>query len=1074
MSFSMDFRSLGRDLALASQSAVGSSKDFLDLVKAIGEAKSKAEEDRIMAGELELLKKKISEPDVPKKRMKEYILRLMYLEILGHDASFGYIHAVKMTHDDNLLLKRTGYLACTLFLDDSHDLIILIVNTIQKDLKSDNYLVVCAALGAVCKLINEETIPAVLSPIVDLLKHPKELVRKKAVMALQRFHQRSPSSVSHVTEKFRQALCDKDPSVMSASLCALHDLIATDPAPYRNLAPSFLSILKQVAEGRLPKSFDYHRVPAPFIQIKLLKLLALLGANNSTASEPMYPVIADVIRRISESQPKAGTTGRRDDSQVTAGNAILYEAIRTVAAIHPSDALLSSCAAITSSFLKSAVHNLRYMGVDCLAQIIRIRPELASEHQIAVIDCLEDPDDSLKRKTLDLLHKMTGPDNVEVIVEHVLQYLRGLRSGDDAHAHGRADLAARIVELAERFAPSNEWFIQTMNSVFEVAGDVVRPKVAHDLMRLIAEGSGGDNDDADSRLRSSAVQSYLSLLKEPNLPTLLLQVICWVLGEYATSDGHMSADDVMAKLCDVAEAHDTDDSVRAYVLTAMAKVLAFEAASGRRPQLPPDARAFVEDMLAAHCTDLQQRAYELHALVALSPDTLAAVLPVDGSCEDIEMDPSLPFLDQYVGDSLAAGARPYLSESDRLNFSAGVDTTSLASALHDPSSSSAARHADRTLRFEAYEQPKLPSAPLAASHRGGTGGSGFSASAAAYSSANPPPALFATSSGGFRDSSGGGYAGGDASSGVGGGAADGARLNLSGVQRKWGRPAAPPPSAGASSATPAGPSADLFSIPADSAASAAGAGGAGAGAAAGRGGDRRAAESTQVSEEKQRLAAKLFGGKGGAGAGAAASSGLVGTRSEPRTVGTAGPWGKRGSGGAAAESGAAGASAPSAPAPPPAPAAPVADLLLMDLNDDPPPASTASMPDSSAAAPAVSATASASATLDPFKALEELTVLPAGGSLLAAENSTAGSSSTSVSSTTTAAPAAPPSAAVGGAGKSANGAAIGGAMPIGGRAAVGAASGAAGKAKGRDAAARRVGVVTPESGANPDLFKDLF
>ncbi|PQM37703.1 AP-4 complex subunit epsilon [Prunus yedoensis var. nudiflora] len=88
-----------------------------------------------------------------------------------------------MTHDDNLLLKCTGYLAVSLFLSDDHDLIILIVNTIQKDLKSDNYLVACAALNAVCKLINDETVPAVLPQVVDLLAHPREAVRKKAIMA---------------------------------------------------------------------------------------------------------------------------------------------------------------------------------------------------------------------------------------------------------------------------------------------------------------------------------------------------------------------------------------------------------------------------------------------------------------------------------------------------------------------------------------------------------------------------------------------------------------------------------------------------------------------------------------------------------------------------------------------------------------------------------------------------------------------------------------------------------------------------------------------------------------------------
>lgn len=47
--------------------------------------------------------------------------------------------------------------------------------------------------------------------------------------------------------------------------------------------------------------------------------------------------------------------------------------------------------------------------------------------------------------------------------------------------------------------------IQTMNKVFEHAGDLVNIKVAHNLMRLIAEGFGEDDDAAYSQLRSSAV-----------------------------------------------------------------------------------------------------------------------------------------------------------------------------------------------------------------------------------------------------------------------------------------------------------------------------------------------------------------------------------------------------------------------------------------------------------------------------------------------------------------------------------------------------------------------------------------
>lgn len=40
-----------------------------------------------------------------------------------------------------------------------------------------------------------------------------------------------------------------------------------------------------------------------------------------------------------------------------------------------------------------------------------------------------------------------------------------------------------------------------MTEVFELGGDLVRPEVANNVMRLIAEGAGED-DDADAKLRS--------------------------------------------------------------------------------------------------------------------------------------------------------------------------------------------------------------------------------------------------------------------------------------------------------------------------------------------------------------------------------------------------------------------------------------------------------------------------------------------------------------------------------------------------------------------------------------------
>ena len=67
-----------------------------------------------------------------------------------------------------------------------------------------------------------------------------------------------------------------------------------------------------------------------------------------------------------------------------------------------------------AGFLKSSSHNLRYMGIEALSCIVRRDAAFATEHQMDVIDCLEDPDETLKSKTLQLLHKMTKPGNVEV------------------------------------------------------------------------------------------------------------------------------------------------------------------------------------------------------------------------------------------------------------------------------------------------------------------------------------------------------------------------------------------------------------------------------------------------------------------------------------------------------------------------------------------------------------------------------------------------------------------------------------------------------------------------------------
>lgn len=83
----------------------------------------------------------------------------------------------------------------------------------------------------------------------------------------------------------KRALCDKDPSVMAASLNHYVDVCKQKPSDHKDLVPSLLIILKQVTDHRLPRDYDYHRMPAPWIQSKILECMAYLGADDEVASK---------------------------------------------------------------------------------------------------------------------------------------------------------------------------------------------------------------------------------------------------------------------------------------------------------------------------------------------------------------------------------------------------------------------------------------------------------------------------------------------------------------------------------------------------------------------------------------------------------------------------------------------------------------------------------------------------------------------------------------------------------------------------------------------------------------------
>ncbi|XP_027426563.1 AP-4 complex subunit epsilon-1 isoform X1 [Zalophus californianus] len=621
------------------------------LVRGITALTSKHEEEKLIQQELSNLKATVSAPATTLKMMKECMVRLIYCEMLGYDASFGYIHAIKLAQQGNLLEKRVGYLAVSLFLHENHELLLLLVNTVVKDLQSTNLVEVCMALTIVSQIFPREMIPAVLPLIEDKLQHSKEIIRRKAVLALYKFHLIAPNQVQHIHIKFRKALCDRDVGVMAASLHIYFRMIKENPSGYKDLTGSFVTILKQVVGGKLPVDFNYHSVPAPWLQIQLLRILGLLGKDDQRTSELMYDVLDESLRRAELNH------------NVT--YAILFECVHTVYSIYPKSELLEKAAKCIGKFVLSPKINLKYLGLKALTYVIQQDPTLALQHQMTIIECLDHPDPIIKRETLELLYRITNAQNITVIVQKMLEYLH-----QSKEEYIIVNLVGKIAELAEKYAPDNAWFIQTMNAVFSVGGDVMHPDIPNNFMRLLAEGF--DDETEDQQLRLYAVQSYLTLLDVENVfyPQKFLQVMSWVLGEYYYLLDKDTPEEVLTKLYKLLMNASVSSETKAWLIAAVTKLTSQAHSSNIVERL-------IQEFTISLDTCMRQHAFELKHLRE-NVELMKSLLPVDKSCEDMVVDASLSFLDGFVAEELSQGAAPYkphhqrqeekLSQEKVLNF----------------------------------------------------------------------------------------------------------------------------------------------------------------------------------------------------------------------------------------------------------------------------------------------------------------------------------------------------------------------------------------------------------------------
>ena len=501
-------------------------------------------------------------------------------------------------------------------------------------MSSNDHVEVANALIATSMLITKEMIPAVISPVANLLHHKREFVRKRALLALHRFYQLDKDSISHLTDDICKLLCDSDPAVMTASVVLLDDMCKDDPNIGKNLVPSLVSILKQIVEHRLPRDYDYHNVPAPWVQIKIVHLLSHLGYGDQTNSEKMYQVIASTM-----SAADAGTA---------IGHAITYECIRCVVHIYPNQELLDSASKATAFFINNPLPNLKYLGLMALGEMVKENPTVAAKHQMAVMNCLQSDDEALRRKAIDLLFAISNENNVQVVIDKMLDFLK--TTNDE---YFQVLLINRVNDLAERFAPNPSWYIKTITQLFLAAGDMVPNNVASTVMKLLEEGQG--DPDIDYQLRGEAVAMYLELMDEPKLPAVFVQVLAFVLGQYGDT-AEVGMEEVVRRLCILFERL-SDVETKGYCINAIMKNC------GRMGSLTEEADAVMKECCLSRFVDLQQRGHMFKVMME-GMGLLSVAFPSAAEDAVFDADESLSFLQTYVDEMRINGAPEYNPPED--------------------------------------------------------------------------------------------------------------------------------------------------------------------------------------------------------------------------------------------------------------------------------------------------------------------------------------------------------------------------------------------------------------------------
>mmetsp|Transcript_39785 Transcript_39785/g.88425 ORF Transcript_39785/g.88425 Transcript_39785/m.88425 type:complete len:1123 (+) Transcript_39785:142-3510(+) len=457
---------------------------------------------------------------------RKYVWKLLYIYMLGYDIDFGHKQACDLIPMPKYKDKQVGYMACSLLMHENDEFLRLAINGVHMDLTSRNEAFECLALSFVGNVGGIDMAEALTQDILKLLSSgtSRPIVKKRAALCLLKMIRKVPSDQMIVNpDTFCSTMAglleERDLGLLLSAVTLLHGILARNgPAGYETCQSRVIKVLDRmvnVREKDIGAEYLYYQIPAPWLQCKCLRTLQFFPAPDGADRALLDKLLTTIIDRTGTSDPKT----LNNPNLMNALYAILFEAITLSVHIDTDRKLLTSCVAALSKFLTYKEPNIKYLALENLSRLALLPDILAAirHQQPTVVGALRDPDVSIRKRAMDLLFTMCDASNAAEVVDELLKYLVV------ADFSMREELVLKIAVLAEKFAPSVQWYVDVSVQLLEKAGDFVSDDIWHRVVQLVTNNES---------MQPYAARNIVTVLKRGAMHESLVCTAAYILGEY--------------------------------------------------------------------------------------------------------------------------------------------------------------------------------------------------------------------------------------------------------------------------------------------------------------------------------------------------------------------------------------------------------------------------------------------------------------------------------------------------------------------------------------------------------------